>query len=40
MHDYYLADGQGDKALAELQKAQEYLMMHWKDLNESSLKAG
>lgn len=25
MHDYYLADGQGDKALAELQKAQEYL---------------
>lgn len=25
MHDYYLADGQGDKAMAELQKAQEYL---------------
>ena len=25
MHDYYLADGQGDKALTELQKTQEYI---------------
>jgi hypothetical protein len=25
MHDYLLADGQADKALAELQKAESYL---------------
>ena len=25
MHDHFLADGQSDKALVELQKAQEYL---------------
>ena len=25
MHDHYLADGQNDKAMSELQKAEEYL---------------
>ena len=26
MHDYYLADGQADKALVQLQKAEEHIL--------------